>query len=88
MTGPEPRMTPATQRVVATMLEHGTEMYGRQIAVATGLGSGTVKPIIDRLEAGGWVVSRWERGDAHDLHRPRRRYFRLTPLGVTEAREI
>ncbi len=42
-------------------------------------------PILARLEACGWVTSRWEDQDPHHLGRPVRRYYRLTPDGVVFA---
>jgi DNA-binding PadR family transcriptional regulator len=35
----------------------------------------------------GWLVSREEDVDPHTEGRPRRRYYRLTPAGVTAARQ-
>ena len=53
--------------------------YGLSIAGATGFASGTVYPILQRLEDSGWVVGEWETERPDD--RPARRYYRLTALG-------
>ncbi len=55
--------------------------YGFDIMERTGLQSGTVYPALRRLEQGGLIQSKWEPGDAQDLQRPQRRYYRLTRSG-------
>jgi DNA-binding PadR family transcriptional regulator len=56
--------------------------YGFDIMDATGLPSGTVYPILRRLDREGWVKSRWEKEEiAHREQRPSRRYYELTGLG-------
>ena len=53
---------------------------------ATGLPSGTVYPILRRLEAEGCVRSRWEKdGVARKEQRPPRRYYELTAGGRAMA---
>ena len=52
----------------------------------TGLASGTLYPILVRLERAGWVEAQWEDIDPTVEGRPSRRYYRLTPLGVTNSR--
>lgn len=82
-----PRMTIPTQLVLGAMLEDPTrELYGLEIGVAAGLPSGTVHPILARLEALSWLESRWEQIDASVEGRPARRYYRLTAAGVESAR--
>lgn len=54
--------------------------YGFDLMRVTGLPSGTVYPLLRRLEAAGLVASDWE--DEHAAHadgRPPRRHYRLTP---------
>ena len=80
-------MTIPTQRVLETLLaDHERELYGLEIGEAAGLRSGTVHPILARLEGYGWVVSRWEDIDASTEGRPARRYYTLTAEGVQAAR--
>ena len=82
-----PRMTMATQLVLRALLAEPTEeLYGSEIREAAGLMSGTVHPILARLESAGWVESRWEDVDPQVAGRPVRRYYRLTSEGAVNAR--
>src|SRR4051795_4820529 len=73
-----PRMTIPTQRVLAALLdEPERELYGIEIGERAELRSGTVHPILARLEGIGWLESRWEDVDASEAGRPPRRYYRL-----------
>ena len=83
-----PRMTIPTQLVLRTLLAEPTqEMYGLQICEQAGLPSGTIHPILARLEHEfTWVTSRWEDIKPEDEGRPRRRYYRLTEDGAERAR--
>jgi PadR family transcriptional regulator, regulatory protein PadR len=60
---------------------HGGSRYGFDIMEKTGLPSGTVYPILRRLEQAELIQSKWEPGDAQELQRPQRRYYRLTRSG-------
>jgi PadR family transcriptional regulator, regulatory protein PadR len=83
-----PRMTLPTQLVLRALLEEPTrEMYGLEICAAAGLPSGTIHPILGRLEQLGWLESRWEEIDPHTEKRPRRRYYKLSKDGAALARE-
>jgi PadR family transcriptional regulator, regulatory protein PadR len=84
-----PRMTLQTQLVLRAMLAEPTaEHYGLQLCDETGLPSGTIYPIVARLEQLGWVVSNWEDPAEHIAKgRPRRRYYLLTPDGAEQARD-
>jgi len=82
-----PRMTIPTQLVLRALLsEPGREFYGAEIGEAAGLPSGTVHPMLARLEGVDWVSSRWEDIDPSDAGRPARRYYRLTASGAEQAR--
>jgi DNA-binding PadR family transcriptional regulator len=82
-------MTLQVQMVLAEMLSEPAELrYGLDLGVATGLPSGTIYPILARLERIGWAESDWEDADAHIAEgRPRRRYYRLTREGAEFADE-
>ena len=68
--------------VVLQALSRGTR-YGFDIMDATGLPSGTVYPILRRLERRRLVASRWEKeADAFREQRPPRRYYELTAAGT------
>ena len=53
---------------------------------AGGLPSGTIHPILARLEGLGWLESRWEDAIPREKGRPRRRYYRLSQDGAERAR--
>jgi len=81
-------MTIPTQRVLRVLLEDvGAEFYGIEIGQSAELPSGTVHPILARLERVRWVESRWEDIDPRTAGRPARRYYRLTSTGAEEARQ-
>ena len=65
--------------------------HGFDIMDATGLPSGTVYPVLRRLEAEGFVRSRWEKAEqAQREKRPPRRYYEIQAAGerwLTTARE-
>ena len=82
-----PKMTLPTQLVLRALLADPTsELYGSEIGAAAGLMSGTVHPILARLEGIGWVESRWEDVDPQAVGRPARRYYRITGAGAEQAR--
>jgi DNA-binding PadR family transcriptional regulator len=62
--------------------------HGFDIMDATDLPSGTVYPILRRLDDDGLVRSRWEReGAARRAQRPPRRYYELTTAGEARLAE-
>lgn len=80
------RLTHPTVLVLAALLE-GRE-HGFDVMDATGLPSGTVYPILRRLDAEGVVRSRWEPTEAaRKAQRPPRRCYALTTSGAALARE-
>jgi PadR family transcriptional regulator, regulatory protein PadR len=85
--GTKPRITAQTIKVLAALMSHTQgEVSGSQIGRTTGLASGTLYPILFRLEEAGWVESRWETEDPHELGRPRRRFYKITGVGASKAR--
>lgn len=80
-------MTIPTQLVLRALLADPTRaMYGVELGAAAGLPSGTVHPILARLEGAGWLESRWEDINPRIEGRPARRYYRLTAGGIEAAR--
>jgi DNA-binding PadR family transcriptional regulator len=80
-------MTFQTQLVLRALLENPThELYGLQVCEKAGLPSGTIHPILARLEKLGWLESRWEDIDPAKEGRPKRRYYQLSPDGAEHAR--
>lgn len=62
------------------------DIYGLELIRRTGLKSGTLYPLLDRIEMTGWLVSHWEDGVLSSSGGPRRRFYRLTGVGLHEAR--
>ena len=84
----DPRLSHQTLRVLRVFLEQQPkEAAGSDICKQTRLLSGTLYPILMRLERSGWLKSRWEQIDPHDAGRPRRRLYLLTSLGYNKTRE-
>lgn len=81
------RVTPATLDVLEALLGPDDELYGLKIAENAGRKTGSVYPILARLEDIGWVTSRWEL-DEPSPRGPRRRFYRLSPHGLDAAREL
>ena len=72
--------SPATVAVLGALARGVT--YGFDVMDATGLPSGTVYPILARLERKRLVVASWEDpATHHDTGRPARKYYRLTDAG-------
>lgn len=83
----EIRLSLQTLKVLRAILEApSAEWYGRELAGAAGLRSGTMYPILARLEGAGWLQSRWESVDPAVEGRPRRRLYRFTATGQPAAR--
>ena len=83
------RMSLQTLKVLDAFLERSTdELSGADLLERCGLASGTLYPILIRLESAGWFVSRWESIDPSSEGRPRRRLYRLTATGVKRAGEV
>lgn len=88
METPPLRMTQATQLVLWVLLAEPTkEAYSGEIGRAAGLPSGTVTPILARLENARILTSRVEDVDPVQAGRPRRKYYTFTPHGIERARQ-
>jgi DNA-binding PadR family transcriptional regulator len=68
----------------ALLVEQGAWHYGYDLSKATGLKSGTLYPILMRLEAQGWLEARWEA--AAGSGKPPRHLYRLTAASLHAAR--
>ena len=83
------RMSLQTLRVLEAFLENPTEqLAGAEVHQRCGIASGTLYPILLRLESAGWFVSRWESIDPSSAGRPRRRLYRLTSTGLRQASDV
>jgi PadR family transcriptional regulator PadR len=81
-----PRITSQTLKVLGALISCKDELSGADIARSTGLSSGTLYPILMRLEHHKWIESEWEDGDPRKLERPRRRLYRITAMGARNSR--
>jgi DNA-binding PadR family transcriptional regulator len=83
------RMSLQTLKVLEAFLESPTEQRsGADVHLRCGIASGTLYPILLRLESAGWFVSQWESIDPSSAGRPRRRLYRLTSTGLRRASEV
>jgi PadR family transcriptional regulator PadR len=76
------RLTTPTRFVLDVLMAAGSDehVWGYRICEQSGLGSGTVYPILERLEEAGWIAGVWEAEAPVD--RPRRRFYEVTGTGV------
>jgi DNA-binding PadR family transcriptional regulator len=82
------RLTIPMAKILAIFLSDvDSPHYGVDLMNRSGLGSGTLYPVLHRLQEAGWVTSAWEQEDPAALARPARRYYLLTPDGVEQARQ-
>jgi PadR family transcriptional regulator PadR len=78
-------MTAPLERVFRVFLDDPAALrYGYDLMKAAGLPSGTLYPLLARLQARGLVTSAWETPH-QDGERPRR-YYQLTGEGIEAAR--
>jgi DNA-binding PadR family transcriptional regulator len=82
------RITVPVAKLLSAMLTDPAEdRYGLDLMKATGLPSGTLYPLLQRLQQAGWVAAHWEEIDPAAEGRPARRYYRLTASGVASGRQ-
>ena len=83
-------MSSTTLAVLAAFLNAApAPRYGLELMREADVKSGSLYPILDRLEDEGWIVGEWEQTTPQAAGRPRRRYYRLTAEGVVNGtREV
>ncbi|WP_352671987.1 helix-turn-helix transcriptional regulator [Mesorhizobium sp. M0478] len=82
------RLSSASLKVLRLFVEEPRKARsGSEITKEAGISSGSLYPILDRLETAGWFTSRWEEIDPSQAGRPRRRYYQITGLGQNKANE-
>ena len=82
-----PNASPQTEQVLAVLLaDLEGWRHGYDLSRETDLRSGTLYPILMRLERQGWLEARWE--DSPAPGKPRRHLYRLSAAGAREARAI
>jgi PadR family transcriptional regulator len=73
--------------VLTALLERPrTWQHGYDLAKTTALRSGTLYPILSRLEDRGYLESKWL--ESQQTGRPPRHVYQLTSLGLVFAREM
>jgi DNA-binding PadR family transcriptional regulator len=81
-------MSGPTLKILKFMIENPQEgRSGAEISKATKVGSGTMYPLLQRLEIANWIAGEWENIDPSDAGRPKRRFYKLTPAGHVGARD-
>ncbi len=84
-----PRLSQQTLSVLAVMAANPhAEHYGLEVARTAHLKSGSLYPILARLEQYGWITGVWEDIDSSKEGRRPRRLYRFTPEGLREARKV
>lgn len=82
-----PRLTGPTLKILSVMLQVSFKgLSGAELSKSTGIASGTLYPILFRLEKAGWLTSEWEDGNPAELGRPRKRLYTFTSTGTQEAK--
>lgn len=80
------RVTAPTLDVLEALLLDTEPLWGLLVIKRTGRPSGTIYPILERLERQGWIVGSWDSNV--DRSGPRRRLYEFTPEGRAAAQEI
>lgn len=81
------KLTGPLERVLGVFLDDpAAPRYGYDLMKAARLPSGTLYPMLARLQDEGLVASRWEPRPADGTGRPPRRYYQLTAEGTRTAR--
>jgi DNA-binding MarR family transcriptional regulator len=83
---PLQRVTAPTVEVLSAMLGDTGPIWGLRIVKESGRPSGTVYPILDRLERKGWIRS--TREELGSRESPPRRLYEFTVEGEKAAREL
>jgi PadR family transcriptional regulator, regulatory protein PadR len=82
-------LSPQTIKVLSALASSSRDgLSGAEIAKDTRLPSGTLYPILIRLEEAGWLQSRWEAESPVVLGRPRRRFYWVTAQGAKNLQAV
>ena len=81
------KLTAPLERVLRAFLaDVSAQHYGYDLMKAARLPSGTLYPMLARLEDQGLVTSEWEPQREDSAGRPPRKYYQLTGDGIRVAR--
>jgi len=82
-----PRMSKQTGQLLQVLFSAPQSWrHGYDLSQETGIKSGTLYPLLMRLEEQGFLESRWEQPQREG--RPPRHAYRLTATGITLAKEL
>ncbi|MDX3588938.1 PadR family transcriptional regulator [Streptomyces europaeiscabiei] len=81
------KITSAMLDVMEALLTEGDDVHGYAIAHTAGKPTGSVYPILARLQSAGMLDSHWE-AEQPVAGRPRKKLYRLTPTGRAGVRDI
>jgi PadR family transcriptional regulator, regulatory protein PadR len=82
------KLSPAGLKLVRHFCDDSSRRWsGTELSKKAGIGSGTLYPLLAKLEAAGWLTAEWEQIDPKEQGRPRRRYYHLTAIGARGARK-
>jgi PadR family transcriptional regulator PadR len=73
-------------KVLRAMVDRPLQpMYGLELMAAADIKSGTLYPLLARLQQAGWLEGEWEQHDP-ESGRPPRKFYRLSEDGMARAR--
>ncbi len=81
-------LTPRMADLIKIFLENpDQERYGFELMKITGMPSGSLYPLLAKLEAARWLATGRENIDARAEGRPARRFYRIEPAAIVPARQ-
>ncbi|MBT8132058.1 MAG: PadR family transcriptional regulator [Gammaproteobacteria bacterium] len=87
--GTKIRITGPGLRVLQQFSKRPTDnIAGAELMRECRVSSGTLYPLLHRFERAGLLDSNWENVDPATVKRPRKRFYRITALGVNTYNEI
>jgi DNA-binding PadR family transcriptional regulator len=82
-------ITPKMARVLKVFLENPDQpRYGFELMKLTGMASGSLYPMLARLEGAGWLTRGKENIDPRAAGRPPRMHYTITAAAVSAARVL
>lgn len=82
-----PKITLLTLKALARFLSSRKPLAGADLMRELDLPSGTIYPLLKKLESIGWVTSIWEDIDPTSEGRPRKHLYTLTKDGRAKAKQ-
>jgi PadR family transcriptional regulator PadR len=83
------RITRARVQVtLAIMVDPDAQHWGYDLRQRSGVKSGVLYPMLTRMQAAGWLITRWEEPATIQGKRSPRQYYELTPEGRTEFERV